>query len=208
MKDISEVPTDGTTIVGVYNGFESLVLNKAKALPSQEYLRECFHYDDGTGNLYWKQRPEGHFKDGKRCSSSQLCKSWNSKNAGKSAGSCRKDGYLHNRLDGSRYLTHRLIWKMTKGRDPRHIDHINGSKSDNRIDNLRCVLQEDNNKNARRRKDNTSGNTGVYFSKGFWFAQLGCVRIGRFKDKIDATYARYWAEKDAGYHENHGRVVA
>ena len=48
----------------------------------------------------------------------------------------RKDVYLH-----------RLVWALVYGRFPRQIDHLNGIKTDNRLENLREVNQSENDQN-------------------------------------------------------------
>ena len=45
------------------------------------------------------------------------------------------------------FLYHRAVWAVVHGRLPRQIDHINGDKTDNRIENLREVSPGDNNLN-------------------------------------------------------------
>lgn len=74
-------------------------------------------------------------------------------------------GYVRTKLFSKMTFAHRVIWEMHNGAVPEgmEIDHINGIKHDNRIENLRCVDRWINCKNAAKRKDNTSGVTGVYF---------------------------------------------
>ena len=62
-----------------------------------------------------------------------------------------KNGYLYVSLylDRQRkdvYL-HRLVWALVYGRFPKQIDHINGIKTDNRLENLREVNQSENDQN-------------------------------------------------------------
>ena len=77
----------------------------------------------------------------------------------------KRSGYLYVKmcLDHQRtgeYL-HRVVWLLVKGRLPKQIDHINGDRKDNRIENLREVSQSENDANRlwtwARTKDNLPG---------------------------------------------------
>lgn len=94
-----------------------------------------------------------------------------SKNSGKQGQAvCHtaKDGYLmiFITMDGikCRFMAHRIAWlKAYRTMPTGEIDHINGDRSDNRIENLRDVPKFLNSRNAAKRKDNTSGVSGVYW---------------------------------------------
>ena len=45
------------------------------------------------------------------------------------------------------------------------LDHIDGNRENNKVENLRVVTREINNKNRKKRSDNTSGITGVCWSE-------------------------------------------
>lgn len=177
-----------------------------KQLPSVEYLRECFDYNPTTGDLVWRVRPLHHFPN------ERTRRLINSRQAGESVTSLTTNGYVRAGVDGVRYQAHRIIWKMTTGAEPDgQIDHINHNKTDNRFDNLRVIEgHQENARNQKRNAKNTSGTVGVYFNKGRgkWQAYItvdGVMRyLGIFTDKIDAISARYYAEQDHGFHENHG----
>ena len=103
--------------------------NEFLPLPDQEYLREIFDYNYNTGELFWAF-PHHHCH----------------RQVGKRAGSlCKTSGYRQVGLDGLTYREHRIIWKWCNGTDPEGvIDHINGIRDDNRIENLRDVTQKEN----------------------------------------------------------------
>lgn len=90
------------------------------------------------------------------------------------------------------------------------IDHENHIRNDNRIENLRLVSSKGNKKNTTRRCDNTSGVTGVHWFKREckWKVQIkvdGKQRhLGLFDNLDDAVAARKAAERQYGFHENHG----
>lgn len=124
--------------------------------------------------------------------------SW--KASGKVAGCRRRDGYLAVRIDRRLYLAHRLVWLYARGEWPaEHIDHINGDRSDNRIENLRDVSPHVNSQNRRTvRKETQSTYLGVWKNHKGWQAVLtvaGARRcLGTFKTPEEA-HAAYVAAK-------------
>ncbi|MFQ6183646.1 HNH endonuclease [Sinorhizobium meliloti] len=97
---------------------------------------------------------------------------------------------------------------------PDEVDHDNGVRSDNRINNLRDTSRAGNMKNKGKRKDNRSGVTGVGWHEKDrrWVAHITVGgkfrRLGGFLDKNEAIAARLKAEKELGFHEHHGRRKA
>lgn len=93
------------------------------------------------------------------------------------------NGYKHVRIGTKWEYVHRLVWEHVHGPIPKgmHIDHINGDKSDNRIENLRLATPS---QNAQNRKNTV----GVSFCKRTkkWLAQIQHNKqqfhIGRFND--------------------------
>lgn len=119
---------------------------------TQERLRELFDYEDG--NLIRKSN-RGRGKSGSR---------WK---AGTFLGHCVGAGYFLASVDYSTYKLHRLIWLWHKGSFPeKHLDHIDGNPSNNRIENLREATDAQNMQNQRRpRINNKLGVQGVYAVK-------------------------------------------
>ena len=154
-------------------------------LPAKEQLESSFIFDSENGLLKNKSSGIAYRADG--------------------------DGYIRVVFQGRRYLAHRIIWKMVHGQDPDIIDHINGNKSDNRIQNLRSVGFEESAKNRSLRSDNKSGCGGVFQNKktGKWNVFLSVdgkqKYFGSFDSKDDAVKERKKQEKLHLYSANHGR---
>lgn len=158
---------------------------------TQARLHELFHYD-GNNLIRRNNVPQ--------------CKS------GDVAGYVDKsNGYRKISVDNKVYYSHRLIWLYVYGRLPKkNIDHVNGDKLNNCIDNLRDVDQMVNLRNARKQKSNTSGFTGVSWHKetqkwrGYIFVMGKSLHLGLFDCRQEAAKARKQAEFKYGFSERHG----
>lgn len=134
-------------------------------------------------------------------------------NEGKEAGSPRPDGYRIVNKFKVQYYVHRVIWCLHHGEllEGMHIDHINGNRLDNRIENLRAVTVAENNKNLALSDANRVGVLGIQFNKkhGNFTARIRANRtlitLGTFGTLLDAVAARKAAELSFGFHPNHGR---
>lgn len=140
------------------------------------------------------------YREGKLFWTKTLC---NQAMQGSRAGYVRnQDGYRSVQYRGYAYKEHRIIWIMHYGDIPAgmQIDHLNGVRDDNRIENLRLVSQTVNNLNTYRSKNNRSGVTGVsWYSRGAkWRVDYRSKRVGVFSDFIDACEARIIAEVSDG----------
>jgi hypothetical protein len=157
------------------------------------YLSECFEYNDGQ--LIWKVRPTKHF------TSEFTANLWNSKYANTVAGSKHQSGYIHISLDGKKHKAHRIIWELLTGSKPKEtIDHINGDKADNRIENLRDVSQKINCQNMKPRSKNLISGVFLRNRNGSqaWYASISIDGVKKHllstKDFFEAVCARKSAE--------------
>lgn len=174
---------------------------------SIDVMRTLLLYEPETGELYWLPRPREMF------SSDGAFKGWNTNHAGRPAlTTTLNSGYRQGGILKKNFVAHRVGFALFYGYWPDQVDHINGNRSDNRIVNLRAVSGLENNRNTKRYKNNTSGVLGVSWHKPDcrWRAHIklpsGHITLGNFKDKNDAIAARKAAEKQYGFHQNHGRI--
>jgi len=104
------------------------------------------------------------------------------------------DGYAHVKVNGMVLLAHRIIFAIVHGRMPAgQIDHINGNRMDNRIENLRDVSSSENSYNS---KTNTSGFAGVCWDardkkwRVYFYVGYRKIYLGLFENLEDAVQAR------------------
>ena len=173
----------------------------------QEALN-LFNYDKQYGKIYWKP------KNVYNCKSEKECARWNSRFSNKEVGCLNSHGYRKTKFLNKLVSVHRLIWLMEYGEYPNdQLDHINGNRDDNRIENLRISNPLINMQNRKQNENCKSGCSGVYFNKreNKWRAHIKSnkknIHLGYYIDLNDAVNARKQAEIKYGFHENHGRLV-
>ena len=172
------------------------MIDEAKLL---EVLRDRFEYRDGAF-FYTKQvSPRVQI--------------------GQSAGGPNRRGYWKIHITDpvigkklKKFKRSRLVWLWHHGAFPcGEIDHINGDKGDDRIENLRDVSRVDNMRNKSIYSVNKTGYPGIQWrpdrQKYKVFIGVGdkMLYLGRFDNFLDAVCARKSAEIRYGYHDNHGR---
>ncbi len=103
---------------------------------------------------------------------------------------------LHKNKKKSTHKVHRIIATAFIGDGGgRHVDHVNGIRTDNRAENLKWCTISENQWNKGIEKRNTSGLKGVswYSRDGRWEAKIKFkmkqVLIGRFNCKYEAARA-------------------
>jgi hypothetical protein len=143
---------------------------------TQRVLHEMLDYDKDSGIFIWKVRSAQRIR------------------IGDIAGSVVAKGYIGIKLLGKRYLAHRLAWLYVNGEFPDgFVDHANTVRTDNRINNLRLCTRQENKRNGKLYKNNTSGFRGVEFKNNGWEGSLRVgdqiVYVGRFKTAVEASTA-------------------
>jgi hypothetical protein len=73
--------------------------------------------------------------------------------------------YLRIRINGKTYALHRVIFLLINGYLPKGIDHVDGDRFNNRIENLRAATQRENCLNRVTHKSNKTGYKNVYWQK-------------------------------------------
>lgn len=125
-----------------------------------------------------------------------------------------KSEYQTTMFKGKLYKTHRLIFMYHHGYIPEQVDHIDGNKHNNKIENLRPATQSKNSMNIKLRSDNTSGSKNVYWEgdRKKWrvivHKQGRSVYSKRFDDKELADLVAIMAREK--YHKefaNHGNYL-
>lgn len=121
------------------------------------------------------------------------------------------NGYLISHVRKHRIPAHRAVWAFHNGEWPAgEIDHINGIRDDNGIENLRVATRNQNNRNRGAGKNNTSGYKGVSFHRqtGKWRSAIWVnskrKSLGLFHDAHDA-YKAYCAAA-IEYHKEFSNV--
>jgi hypothetical protein len=174
-------------------------------LPSPEVMRKLLRYDEDTGKLFWNARTPDMFSSGYR-SSVGNCRNWNARHAGKEAFTSVSKGYLVGSVFKVKMKSHRVVWAIVNGVWPKNqIDHIDGNRSNNKIDNLREVTNLENHRNMKKSCSNGSGYMGVYKHGERWRVKICNKHIGVFDDLEQAIDARLIAQRQYGFHPNHGR---
>ena len=150
-----------------------------KPLPSREEVLSVVAYDPETG---WFTR-----KRSKQCP-------WT---VGKRTGSVARKGYRLLYINGNYYMEHRIAWLVVHGEISAGmtVDHINGIKGDNRIENLRLATDCQNSYYRPKKSNNVTGYKGVYQREnGKYRATITVNRkrtsLGTFDTKEEA-YAAY-----------------
>ena len=143
---------------------------------TQDFLKEHLEYRDG--HLWWIKPTSKRVK------------------VGQQFGNTGSHGYRQGKLADKNYLEHRLIWFYHYGVWPKdQLDHIDGTRNSNRIENLREASRAENSFNVGSSKGSTSQYKGVSWYSKYqkWVAQCRVngkgKHLGYFKCEHEAAEA-------------------
>lgn len=142
-------------------------------------LEQVLSYEPETGLLRWKV----HI--------------YRIKKPGDVAGGLNNKGYMEVRYNGITYMAHRVCWYLYTGQElgDVHIDHKDGNRANNRIDNLRLCTPQQNAVNKLKREGTTSKYKGVSFCRRHnkWLAQIRILSrshyLGYYTTELEAHKA-------------------
>ena len=154
---------------------------------TQELVQEKFNYNKYTGILT-------------RNSASN-----------RKVGTVDSHGYIRLTINYKKYRAHRVIFLHVNGFLPEYVDHIDGDRLNNKIENLRYCSLSQNSMNSKVRSDSKSGVKGVMWHKASnrWrgYIRIGGrnKQVGSFKNIVDAEMAiKAFRAKYHGEFCNHG----
>jgi hypothetical protein len=112
--------------------------------------------------------------------------------------------YCYTNIKGNTLKMHRVIFGLTSEEQDIHVDHIDGTRWDNRKQNLRFGDSEIDARNHGLRKDNSTGVSGVQYKEKRktrkWSADIQHKRkrkhLGYYDTFEEAVIARLKAEKE------------
>lgn len=127
------------------------------------------------------------YRDGKLYCKEKTSKK--SKNViGQEIGHINPSEYLRTKIKYKEYFIHKIIYLMHHGYMPQIVDHIDGNRQNNKIENLRAVNLSQNQHNRGVDGRNTSGYKNVSWCKrtNKWQVSIGIINkrihFGRFDD--------------------------
>jgi hypothetical protein len=135
---------------------------------TQQKALDLFEYRNGS--LYWRVKKSYRV------------------DVGKEAGCKNSNGYSVVRVDRILYGVHRIVFLMHYGYLPKYIDHADGNRLNNRIENLRAANACENGYNKPAQSNNKSGYKGVRWQKQIkhWCVEIQANKVkhylGIYKD--------------------------
>ncbi|AUR91175.1 AP2/ERF domain protein [Vibrio phage 1.165.O._10N.261.51.B7] len=150
------IPKSNATVTNDNNVIGTLIMAKSKPL-DLDYIFNLLDYNTDTGKVFWR------VSTGKA-------------KAGSEAGSIHSaTGYIRMTIGGRAVGAHRVAWSIHhKEQPPAIIDHIDGDRTNNKIENLRDGTNGKNQQNQTKphSRNKSSKYLGVSLFKGRWRAKI------------------------------------
>jgi len=146
---------------------------------SVEDIRALLDYDRSSGQFTWR------------------VDRGTNPTSGRPAGCANNNGYVRISISRAKFMAHRLAWLYVYGEWPeKHLDHIDGNRSNNRIENLRLATPSENCANRRGRDGQLKG---AHFlpSKGKWQAKILKDGVSYFLGQFDTDCEAHAAYRGA-----------
>lgn len=145
-------------------------------------LFNALKYNPENGHFTWASKPSRRVR------------------VGAIAGGVDLHGYRIIRLAGKPHKAHRLAWVFIHGDWPAgDIDHINGDRDDNRIENLRETTRTENIQNQKKaHKNSQTGFLGVFPNGKKFVAMIrmdGKQKYLGYYETPEEAYQRYLMAK-------------
>ena len=144
---------------------------------SIQILRDNMTLNLETGHVYWTKTKSG-------------------RDLSKPIGHIDNDGYLRVIFNGVRYRLHRLVLALHTGFHIKvgfQVDHINGCRTDNRIQNLRVVTSRSNNANRVLHRNGRLVGAHWHKASGKWTSSIRVKgkpkSLGYFDSEVSAHTA-------------------
>lgn len=152
---------------------------KTPTKTQEEHILKNLRYESNTGLLWWNDNAYHNVRN-------------------KQAGNLSEQGYYRVNIKGVLMMSHRIVWFLHNGCWPSgEIDHIDGDRTNNRIQNLRDVNKNVNQWNRKARQNNVTGLVGVSFIE----------KSGRYRAQIQARGKNKYLGTFATPQEAHGAYV-
>ena len=170
-----------------------------------ELLRQFIDINPLDGTMRWSFRDRKHFR------SDESFKSWNTRYANAvTFKSTDGRGYLRASIKDKDYKAHLVAWALYYGKWPLcEVDHINGDKKDNSLNNLRSATSSQNKMNVHPRNGCSSQYKGVCWNvkRKKWESRIAfngkTLHLGYFVDEIEA--ANRYTDASKLYHGEYAR---
>lgn len=172
-------------------------VNKEKEIAlTQLRLKEVLEYNHQSGEFIWLVPKAQSIRVGQVVNSTH-----------------KTHGYVEVMIDGNTYKVHRLVWLYVHGEFPSgdkpYIDHIDGNRSNNRIENLTTCSAAENSRNRKIPSNNTSGVNGVSLQKRIRaFGKLHYQWIAHWCNASGKLCAKYFSVQKYGYEEAEKLAIA